>query len=164
VRVLRIALDDGSAVFHDPDATYTVPIGAATLAEMITADPPLPEELTNAVGLFIDHIEDVTREVPGAAFADTIEMHGPRLQALVDVFVGHSTGLPFDLERDDAEEIYRTLATEPAAARALNPGLPAAEVHHILGVACALVATLRALQVTAVTIVERTAAGGVVAT
>jgi exopolyphosphatase/pppGpp-phosphohydrolase len=155
VRVLQIALDAREAVFTDPDAAYTVPVGAGTLAAMITGDPPLPEELTNAVGLFIDHIEDVTREVPGSTFADDIEVHGPGLQALVDVFVGRATHLPFEFERDDAEEIYRTLATEPVAARLLNPGLPAEEVHGILGVACAVVATLRALQATALTVVER---------
>lgn len=157
-RVLQVSLADQTAVFTDPDASYTVPVGAATLAAMITSDPPKPEELTNAIGIFMDHIEDVTREVPGSTLADAVELHGPGLQALVDTFMGHPKGLPFDFDRDDAEEIYRTLATESVAQRRLNPGLPADEVHHILGVACAVVATMRALQ-----IVELTIAGDEVA-
>lgn len=152
MRVLRVALADERAVFTDPDAGYTVPIGAATLAAMIVSDPPRPEELTNAIGIFMDHLEDVTREVPGCTFADAVELHGPGLQALVDTFMGHPKGLPFDFDRDSAEEIYRTLATESAVQRRHNPGLPASEVHHILGVACAVVATMRALQITELTI------------
>lgn len=154
MRVLQISLAGSTAVFTDPDASYTVPVGAAALAAMIVADPPRPEELTNAIGIFMDHIEDVTREVPGSTFADTVEMSGAGLQAFVDTFIGQPTGLPFVFDRDGAEEIYRTLATEPAAQRRRNPGLPADEVHHILGVACAVVATMRALQIVELTITD----------
>lgn len=152
MRVLRVSLAHDRADFTDPDAGYTVPLGAATLAAMIVSDPPRPEELINAIGIFLDHLEDVTREVPGSTFADAVELRGPGLQALVDTFVGHPKGLPFDFDRDGAEEIYRTLATESAAQRRHNPGLPAAEVHHILGVACAVVATMRGLQINELTI------------
>ena len=144
---LHIALTSGHAVFadHAADVRYTVPVGTATLAAMIAADPPLPEELTNAIGIFMDHIEDVTREVPSSTFAEVIEVRGPGLQALVDTEAGHAKGLPFSLSRDAAEELFRTLATETAADRACNPGLPPDEVHHVLGVCCAVVAMLRAL-------------------
>lgn len=130
---------------HESGASYTVPVGTDTLAAMIAGNPPLPEELTNAIGLFMDHIEDVTREVPSSTFADTIEVRGPGLQALVDTEVGHARALPFDESRDAIEEVFRTLATETEQDRCHNPGLPAAEAHHVLGVCCALVATLRGL-------------------
>ena len=146
MNVLHIELHHHTAQFIGPDASYTVPLGSMSLADMIAGDPPLPEELSNAIGLFVDHLEDVTREVPSAASADEITMAGPGLQALVDTEVGHPTGLPFDLSRDASEELFRTLATETAADRARNPGLPADEVHHILGVCCAAVAVLRGLQ------------------
>lgn len=152
MRVLDVALADAAAVFTDPDASYTVPVGAVALAAMIVSDPPKPEELTNAIGIFMDHIEDVTREVPGSTFADSVELRGPGLQALVDTFEGRPSSLPFVFDRDSAEEIYRTLATESVAQRRLNPGLPADEAHHILGVACAVVATMRALQIVELTI------------
>ena len=153
---LHVSLGQRDTVFADREAgaRYTVPIGTDTLAAMLAADPPLPEELTNAIGIFMDHIEDVTREVPSSTFADSIEVCGPGLQALVDTEVGHSEGLPFDVSRGAAEEVFRTLATEALADRARNPGLPAAEVHHILGVCCALVATLRGLQAVQLTVVS----------
>ncbi|HQZ33895.1 MAG TPA: hypothetical protein PK020_05695 [Ilumatobacteraceae bacterium] len=145
---LHISLGRQSCVFSDDEsgASYIVALGTDTLAEMITGDPPLPEDLTNAIGLFMDHIEDVTREVPSAVFADRIEVCGPGLQALVDTELGHPKGLPFDEPRDAIEEVFRTLATETEQDRLHNPGLPAAEVHHVLGVCCALVATLRGLK------------------
>ena len=145
---LHIDLGKQSCLFRDDEsgASYTVPVGTDTLAAMILGNPPLPEELTNAICLFMDHVEDVTREVPSSTFADVIEVRGPGLQALVDTEVGHPKGLPFDVSRDATEEVFRTLATEAAHERRLNPGLPADEVHHVLGVCCALVATLRGLQ------------------
>lgn len=152
MRVLQVSLGAAAAVFTDPEAAYTVPVGAATLAAMIVSDPPRPEELTNAIGIFMDHIEDVTREVPGSTFADAVELRGPGLQALVDTFEGGHAPLPFVFERDHAEEIYRTVATESAAQRRRNPGLPPDEVHHVLGVACAVVATMRALQIVELTV------------
>lgn len=145
---LHIDLGRHSCVFSDNEsgARYVVSLGTDTLAEMIAGDPPLPEELTNAIGLFMDHIEDVTREVPSAMFADTIEVCGPGLQALVDTEVGYPERLPIDVSRHATEEVFRTLATESVEDRCHNPGLPAHEVHHILGVCCALVATLRGLK------------------
>jgi len=145
---LHIDLGQQRCVFRDDEsgASHVVPVGTDTLAAMIVGDPPLPEELTNAIGLFMDHIEDVTREVPSSTFADSIQVCGPGLQALADTEVGHPKGLPFDVSRDATEEVFRTLATETAKDRGHNPGLPANEVHHVLGVCCALVATLRGLQ------------------
>lgn len=150
---LHVSLGARATVFYDDEGgTFEVPLGSDGLAGMIAGDPPLPEELTNAICLFMDHLEDVTREVPTAAFADRIAIHGPGLQALVDTQAGLRQGLPADLSRPAVEEVFRTLATEAEADRLCNPGLPAQEVHHVLGVACALVATLRALQAAALTI------------
>jgi len=151
---LHIDLGRQSCVFrdHESGASYVVPVGTDTLAAMIVGDPPLPEELTNAIGLFMDHIEDVTREVPSSTFADSIEVCGPGLQALVNTEVGHPKVLPFDVSRDATEEVFRTLATETEKDRCHNPGLPAEELHHVLGVCCALVATLRGLRASALSI------------
>ncbi len=145
---LHIDLGHHRCMFRDDEsgASYEVPVGTDTLAAMISGNPPLPEDLTNAIGLFMDHIEDVTREVPSSAFADIIEMCGPGLQALVDTEMGHPEVLPFDEPSFALEEVFRTLATETEQDRLHNPGLPAAEVHHVLGVCCAVVATLRGLK------------------
>jgi len=69
---------------------------------------------------------------------------GVGLGTIAAVEVGATAQHPFTLTRDAAEEVFRTLATESAADRARNPGLPLAEVHQVLGVSCAVVAVLRA--------------------
>lgn len=143
--MLSIAFDAREIVFSSDDATYTVPVGVDTLSAMIGGDPPQPEELINAIGLLMDHIEDVIREVPTAAGADRIECSGVGLGTIAAVEVGGLAESPFLLTREAAEEVFRTLATEKASDRALNPGLPATEVHQVLGVCCAVVAVLRAL-------------------
>ena len=145
--VLSIAFDAREIVFSSDDATYAVPVGVETLSAMIAGDPPQPEELINAIGLLLDHIEDVIREVPAAAGAERIECSGVGLGTIAAVEVGGSAESPFPflLTRAAAEEVFRTLATEKASDRALNPGLPLAEVHQVLGVCCAVVAVLRGL-------------------
>jgi exopolyphosphatase/guanosine-5'-triphosphate,3'-diphosphate pyrophosphatase len=51
----------------------------------------------------------------------------------------------FRLTKGAAEDVFRTLATETAAARAHNPGLEAGRVDVIVGGAIVLVTILRAL-------------------
>lgn len=143
---LNIVFGLKAVEFRGDDATYTVPVGVDTLAAMINPSFPQPEELINAIGLLMDHIEDVIREVPSASFAERIECTGVGLGTIAAVEVGGSAANPFELTRLAAEEVFRTLATESAADRARNPGLPAAEVHQVLGACCAVVAVMRALQ------------------
>ena len=51
----------------------------------------------------------------------------------------------FVLQRDAAEDVFRTLATEPRADRIHNPGLEEARADVIVGGCCALVAIMRHL-------------------
>ena len=143
--MLNIEFAARAIVFSSDETSYTVPVGVDTLATMISGDPPYPEDLINAIGLVMDHVEDVLREVPTAAAADRIECTGIGLGTVAAVEVGGPVTHPFALTREAAEEVFRTLATESASDRARNPGLPAADVHQVLGVCCALVAVLRAL-------------------
>ncbi len=143
--MLKVAVGLGEIVFGIENATYTVPVGVDTLAAMITGDPPQPEDLINAIGLVMDHMEDVIREIPAATVVERIECSGVGLSTIAAVEVGGLAESPFLLTREAAEDVFRTLATEKASDRALNPGLPATEVHQVLGVCCAVVAVLRAL-------------------
>lgn len=154
--MLNITFGATEIVFECEDATYSVPVGADTLAAMISSNPPQPDELTNAIGLVMDHIEDVIREVPSAVFAERIECTGIGLRTVAAVEVGGVAASPFELTRVAAEEVFRTLATESTADRALNPGLPVEEVHQVLGVCCALVAVMRTLQVPILHLVHAT--------
>ena len=155
-KMLKIAFGRNDVVFEGDGATHTVPVGVDTLAAMINSNLPQPEELINAIGLLMDHIEDVLREIPTAASAERIECTGVGLSTLAAVEVGGQAASPFELTRAAAEEVFRTLATESATDRARNPGLPSAEVHQVLGVCCAVVAVMRALQAPLVHLIHTT--------
>jgi exopolyphosphatase/guanosine-5'-triphosphate,3'-diphosphate pyrophosphatase len=130
------------AVTHD-DLRTVVPLGLEQLSATITADPPAPEELTNAIGAVLDHLEDAGREVPALEFADRIEVCGGLVDVVAAVEVGAAVDLPFELSRDAAEDVFRTLATERRAERAANPGLPAHAVHDVLASIIAVVSVMR---------------------
>lgn len=142
---LRIVLTAGEMAFQVDEQRSSVPIGPASLAAGLRHDPPQAEELSNAVGLVLDHMEDVERELPEAVAAERIEVCGDAVSVLADVEFGGDATLPYELHRDAAEDVFRTLVTESAADRARNPGLPPAEVHHVLGVVSTVVAVMRFL-------------------
>lgn len=143
--MLSITFGAHDIVFTSDDASYTVPVGVDTLTARISGDPPYPEDLINAIGLVMDHIEDVIREVPSAGWDDRIECSGVGLATIAAVEVGGAATHPFELTREAAEEVFRTVATEATVDRARNPGLPAADVQQVVGACCAVVAVLRAL-------------------
>lgn len=109
-------------------------------------DPPAPIDLTNAIGLVTDHLDDLVRELPDSVGVERVLLHAPVARAVAAVEVGGVPTWPFTLGRDAAEDVFRTVATEPAAARALNPGLPADQVGDIVAGCCAVVAVMRRLQ------------------
>ena len=148
--VLHVRLLDSSLEFHVEGGVHVVPVGWRTLAASISGDPPTPEDLTNAIGLVVDHLDDVERELPLSAFADSVTVEGEAAAVVADVEVGAAARRPFTLTHDAVEDVFRTLATETAADRRRNPGLPSPWVHDVLGACCALVALMRRLRVTAV--------------
>ena len=150
---LRITFSPTSTSFAVDDQAGVMPVGPATLLAGLCTDPPLPEELTNAVGWVLDHMEDIEREVPGVMWADRVEVAGHGVDVVAAIEVGGAAALPFRLSREAAEDVYRTVVTESAADRAHNPGLPADAVHDVLGVACAVVGVLRFLRTEAVWVV-----------
>jgi exopolyphosphatase/pppGpp-phosphohydrolase len=143
---LRITLHANEVSFEVDDQAASIPAGPTSLGAQIRRDPPAPEELTNAIGWVIDHMEDVEREAPGVLFADRIEITGLGVEAIAAVEVGATTALPFEISHEAVEDVFRTVVTERTADRALNPGLPADMVGPIVGVSCALVGVLRFLR------------------
>ena len=99
---LQVVLLDRTVTFHIEELECTVPVGPHALADDITSDPPSPEELINAIGWVQDHLEDVTRELPMAEFADRVEASGVGVATLADVEVGGEAPLPFELAREAA--------------------------------------------------------------
>ncbi len=131
-----------------------VPCGMSSLHQRhFTTDPPLPEELTNAIGEMIDHIDDARRQLPLLDDANVVVLSGASPSAVAAVeFGGNIEQATFELSRDAAEDVFRTLATESTADRLHNPGLPRNLAETIVGGCCAIVALFRGLQLDTVTV------------
>ena len=67
----------------------------------------------------------------------------------------------FVLSRDAAEDVFRTVATEPLAQRKYNPGLSAHRADIIVAGCCILVATMRRLHLNEITVSTRGLLDGV---
>ncbi len=147
----------------------SIPIGAVVITEKeLHHDPPRPEELTNAIGLATDFVEDILRERPNIQDATRIIGVAGTIVTVAAVELGlHS----FDdaqlhgmaLTRRAVEDVFRTLATESLADRLHNPGLPAQRADIIVGGCCVLVAVMRKLQLNSITVSTRNILDGIVA-
>ena len=141
-----IELGDEATVVDLGGQRHVIPLGAASLsAGEFESDPPRPEELTNALGAVVDHLDDLLRVMPEAAAADGFGVAGALAEVIAAVEYGGDPPLPFSIGRAAAEDVFRTVATESAADRARNPGLPADAVDRIVGACCIVVAVMRRL-------------------
>ena len=131
-------------------AATSVPVGLATIRQIVVSDPPDPIELTNAIGLVVDHLDDVERALPGIGAVSLVTLSGLGACVVADLEVGGAAPLPYRLGRLEAEEVFRTVATEAAVDRALNPGLPSEWVHDIVATCCVVVALIRHLGLDAI--------------
>jgi exopolyphosphatase/guanosine-5'-triphosphate,3'-diphosphate pyrophosphatase len=133
----------------EPDGLVSVDIGCVRLTEQyLHSDPPTPEELSQAVSVVRDHLADVDRLVPNAAVAKTLIGTAGTVWTLGAIELGVDATESerihhFRLSRAAAEEVFRTLATEPVAQRRHNPGLEPGRVDVIVGGAIVVVATMR---------------------
>jgi hypothetical protein len=159
---VRITLGDATTRIAPEPAvsagvwTAELPWGVANLtaAELAAAgDPPSPIALTNALGTITDEIDDVMRSYPELIDVSNVVFSGPLATTLARVEVGSDrVEGDFVLERDAAEEIFRTVATEPARDRAYNPGLPHEHVDTVIAACCILLGVMRRLHLERVTI------------
>lgn len=132
---------------------WTMPIGVATLVEreLEQADRPAPAQLTNALGIVTDHLDDVLREAPTVVAARPVACVGPHAIGLARVELGLDVvPAEYTLSRADADEVFRTLVAEPSAERLHNPGLDPAQVHTIVATCCVVLAVMRRLELDAI--------------
>jgi exopolyphosphatase/guanosine-5'-triphosphate,3'-diphosphate pyrophosphatase len=132
-----------------PDGVVSVDVGCVRVTEkFLHRDPPAPEELSQALSVVRDHLDDVARELPAATEAPTLV----GLAGTVTTIAAIELGLPdydrdrihhFVLTRQAAEDVFRTLATEPRAERVHNPGLEEGRADVIVGGAVILVSVMR---------------------
>jgi exopolyphosphatase / guanosine-5'-triphosphate,3'-diphosphate pyrophosphatase len=126
-------------------------VGAVRLTSMeLHGDPPRPEELTNAIGLVTDLLDDAVRRIPAIASADETVGVAGSIVTVAAVELGQPASDPgrlhgMRLTREAAEDVFRTLATEPLGDRMHNPGLPRERADIIVGGCCILVAIMRRL-------------------
>src|SRR5688572_21640636 len=129
--------------------TLSVDVGCVRLTEAwLHSDPPAPEELVQALSVVQAYLDDVDRLLPAAGEAQTLIGTAGTVTTVAAVEIGLPEYDPevlhhFRLTREAAEDVFRTLATEPAADRRHNPGLEAARVDVIVGGAAVLVAVMR---------------------
>lgn len=139
----------GSGGGMEPDGVLSIDIGCVRLTEkFLSSDPPAPEELSQAISVVRDYLDDVARELPLSR--DAKQLVG--LAGTVTTVAAVEMGLArydrqrvhhFRLSREAAEDVFRTLATESRAERLHNPGLEEARADVIVGGAVILVGVMR---------------------
>jgi exopolyphosphatase/guanosine-5'-triphosphate,3'-diphosphate pyrophosphatase len=146
-------LGGGSTEFaygaEEVEAAVSIDIGCVRLTESyLEHDPPWPEELVAAISFTEAWLDDVDRAIPMAGAATTVIGLAGTVSTVAAVEIGLATYdrsrvHHFELTRAAAEDVFRTLATEPRADRVHNPGLEEARADVIVGGCCALVAIMR---------------------
>ena len=146
----------------------SIPFGAVTLSESeLHRDPPRPEELTNAISLVSDAVDDAVHMNPELASADQIIGVAGTIVTIAAVELGLKQFDPeklhtMRLTREAAEDVFRTLATEPLVDRVFNPGLPRDRADIIVGGCCLLVAVMRRLQIPELIVSQHNLLDGIV--
>lgn len=132
----------------EAEGVVSVDIGCVRLSEkFLHHDPPTAVELSQALSVVHDYLDDVARDLPASTEAKRLV----GLAGTVTTVAAVELGLPyerdrihhFELTRDAAEDVFRTLATEKCADRIHNPGLEEARADVIVGGAAILVSIMR---------------------
>ncbi len=133
----------------EPEGLCSVDVGCVRLTEQfLHSDPPRPEELSQAVSVVRDQLADVARTMPASWNAPTLIGTAGTVWTLAAIELGVDASRSdlidhFRLTRAAAEEVFRTLATEPVEQRRHNPGLEPGRVDVIVGGAIVVVSVLR---------------------
>jgi exopolyphosphatase/guanosine-5'-triphosphate,3'-diphosphate pyrophosphatase len=133
----------------EPEGVLSVDMGCVRITEkFLHHDPPAPEELSQALSVARDYLDDVARDVPAALDARRFVGLAGTVTTVAAVELGLASYDPklvhhFALTRAAAEDVFRTLATESRAQRVHNPGLEEARADVIVGGTAILVAVFR---------------------
>lgn len=151
----------------EAEQSVSIPFGAVTgTASHLVTDPPRPEDLTNLIGAVADELEEIARTHPAMATPARVVGTAGTIVTVAAVEIGTNN---FDdpmlhgfvLDRDAAEDVFRTLATEPLADRLCNPGITPDRADIIVAGCCILVATMRRLKLDSITVSTRGLLDGV---
>ena len=153
----------------DAEMSASIPFGSVTgTASHITSALTRPDDLTNLIGAVADELEEIQRTIPvlqsparAIGIAGTIVTIAAIEIGLANFDEDALHG--FVLTRDAAEDVFRTMATEPLAQRVLNPGLSADRADIIVAGCCILVATMRRLRLDEIVVSTRSLLDGIAA-
>ncbi len=150
---LVVDIGGGSTEFavggREATGALSIDVGCVRMTELyLHHDPPTPTELSQLLSVVRSHLDDVARELPEASTAPCLVGLAGTVTTVAAVELGLAAYDPerihhFPLTRAAAEDVFRTLATEPRAARIHNPGLEEARADVIVAGAAILVAVLR---------------------
>ena len=150
---LVVDIGGGSTEFSvgttEPEGALSVDMGCVRLTErFLVSDPPRPEELSQAVSVARDYLEDVARVLPAALEARRLVGLAGTVSTVAAVEIGlaaydRNRIHHFVLTRAAVEDVFRTLATETRAQRVANPGMEEARADVIVGGTAILAAVMR---------------------
>ncbi len=138
--------------------SVSMPFGVVTITEAeLHGDPPRAEELSNAISMVGDAVDNAAIERPLLGDAARVIGVAGSIVTIAAVELGlrefDSSRLHgMQLSKDAAEDVFRTLATERLADRVHNPGLPVERAGVIVGGCCILVAIMRRLGLDHITV------------
>jgi len=114
--------------------------------ELAGADPPRPESLTNSIGAVIDAVDAQLHTTPELLDCHRLRFSGDEVWHLAQVERGVSElGAGIDLDRDELEDLFRTIATEPCRDRLHNPALDPDRVESVVATCCVVLGVMRRL-------------------
>lgn len=152
-----IDIGGGSTEFavgtRDDIEVMSLDMGSVRFTEAyVESDPPAPEELVACISVAEAHLSDLVREIPAAGDASTYVAVAGTALTVAAVEIGCEPDDVealdgFRLERAAAEDVFRTLVTEPLDDRRHNPGLHPDRAEVIVAGAALLVATMRFLSI-----------------
>ena len=148
--------------------SVSMPFGVVTLTEAeLHSDPPRAEELSNAISMVGDAVDNAAIERPTLGGVSRVVGVAGSIVTIAAVELGlrefDSSRLHgMALTKDAAEDVFRTLATERLADRVHNPGLPVERAGVIVGGCCILVAIMRRLGLDNITVSTHNLLDGVV--
>ncbi|MDZ7732062.1 MAG: hypothetical protein U5R31_02230 [Acidimicrobiia bacterium] len=134
---------------RSPNGQLSIDVGCVRISEKyLHGDPPRPEELTAALQVVESHLDDVARHLPRAGEARTLVGLAGTVTTVAAVEIGLAAYdrdriHHFVLTRAAAEDVFRTLATEPLEDRVHNPGLEPERADVIVGGCIVLVGIMR---------------------
>jgi exopolyphosphatase/guanosine-5'-triphosphate,3'-diphosphate pyrophosphatase len=162
---LRLVVDIGGGSTElvvgdtEPAGAVSLELGSASLTgDQLPSDPPTAEELSNAIAIVQEHVDDALRSLPELDEHVPLVGTGGTITTVAAVEIGLPVGdgeagedvvdeslHGFWLARAATEDVFRTLAGEALRDRVHNPGLPRDRATVIVGGCCILVGLLRRL-------------------